>query len=87
MAALFSREVIGAVAGGAAAGGGTIGANYLLPAEQKKWASVIGLGAALLAAGGFAAAKKWRGAAVHAALTGVLVAGPRALEVFPHGRA
>lgn len=77
-----TQALIGVAAGAGGAQVGTLAAKYLLPLEYKKYASLVGLGTGLLAAGGLAASRKTRGAAILAAVTALLTSGPRVAEAL-----
>jgi len=76
------QALIGVAAGAGGAQVGTLAAKYLLPLEHKKYASAVGLGVGLLAAGGLAVSRKTRGAAVLAAVAALLTSGPRVAEAL-----
>ena len=77
-----TKTLIAVAAGAGGAQAGTIGSKYLLPAEYKKYAALVGLGTGLLASGLLALSKKWRGEAIVSGLAAILTAGPRVAEAL-----
>lgn len=76
------NPIAGALIGGGATEATMIGAKYMLPADQKKWAGPIGITGGLAASGILWAVEAWRDGALASALTTLLVGGARTAEAF-----